>query len=167
VNHELLEAIYRGMPEYRDRYGLLDGAARINPGIGSFRPAWILGTKPLILAYTEEHPDLDDPGSFRFYEAWDKSAHGDFRRRDAALIQSKDLSQSVNAVLIYPEAADPTKSGFGVAYLPRDLQLPARLLFFRDSRTLAQLLQTLGEPDGNENLTKSAARVVEINVNAS
>lgn len=116
----LLDSVVNDLPAHRRTAALLYAARYRNREVGAGRPAWVIGTHPLAVAFLDERPDApaDSPATAL-------ATGGPFR--EARLVRDADLDNPANAVLLYPtaKAARP------------------RLLSFREPRRVRDLIREL------------------------
>jgi hypothetical protein len=114
---DLLYEMEWHLPQYRYSSSLIHAACYLNRGLGAFHHAWIVGTKPLAVAFLDDQPNVEEyrrlatqprptsgPGITRI----EPRTHGDVaivdkRARDAKLVSNAELNAPVNIVLLFPE----------------------------------------------------------------
>jgi len=171
ISQSLLRRIHNELD--RSVSALVKGASYLNRDIGAFHPAWIVGTRPLAVAFrqgtADPHP-YDDlaqrgiatrptttPGVIELVSRSGEVALYDRRARHAKFVTDADMESEVDVVIVFPIEMDPREGHFPPS-IPVERSPPARVFYLPQPVTLRSLMHTLTEPQG---LERQAARIVE------
>jgi hypothetical protein len=145
------------LPGHRYSEPLLHAAAYLNREVGPLRRAYVIGTKPLVVAFLEENPNLkayrdaatSQPTTGPGLEIM-RTRRGtlipiDNRRRDVRLVLRENLDAPVNIVLSFPSALTigPGYAVGGPVGGPETERLTATVRVLRTPISVSQLLDEL------------------------
>ena len=180
VSNRLIERIDQELPAHRTTHRLKFVAGSINREVGTFRTAYVIGTRPLVIAFLDEAPDADAYRKLAGPQPWPPpegtrgvsvlrwpdgniSDIADYRKREPRLVAEADLAAEVNVVLLYPDEMDLETANRIVLHEP-GIHLRARLIVLPRRAGLSTLIDGAADP---ESLERQAQRVVEVPVRSS
>ena len=156
ISWKLVRGIDRKTPAYRSTIALLQQARYLNREIGTFRDAWVIGTKPLAVAFFEDRPDREyyarlarpqtgpatGPGVDYIHTRSGEIVIRNRRARHARLVSDADLAMTVNVVLLYPDEMEFSAGG-AIFPDPEQHPLRAQVLLLAQPETLGKLIEAL------------------------
>jgi hypothetical protein len=159
VTPALMSRLVKDLPAYRRAEPLLHAARYLNGNVGAFKRAYLIGTRPLAVAFLDEHADAKAYRALASSAPTTASDSGP-ALRETRLVGTTELKDMANVVLLFPDEME-VKANYSISPDPGEHALHAKLFVLSNRQTLLQLTRAVAEPGS---LTEMAEVIVEVPV---